>query len=123
MAMSAGWQAQRIKTTYLKHKVLHDPVCIMEEGQATTGRAAEEAIADEESRTESESDGAPDAPSGSAPALCSKQGDFQASSCWTTRVQASQRTQPIFCHTSVTHQIESVRCAAFSVVHLWGQSY
>ena len=72
MAMSAARQAQRIKTTYLKHKTLHDPVCTMEEGPATTGGAAEEAIADEESRTESESDGAPDAPSGSAPALCRK---------------------------------------------------
>ena len=70
MAMSAARQAQRIKTTHLKHKTLHYPVCIMEEGPAKTGRAAKEAIADEDSRTESESDGAPDgapdAPSGSA---------------------------------------------------------
>ena len=69
---AAARQAQRIKTTHLKHKTLHDSVCIMEEGPATTGGAAEEAIADEDSRTESESDGAPDAPSGSAPASCSK---------------------------------------------------
>ena len=51
--------------TYLKHKTLHHPVCIMEEGPAMVGGAAEEAIADEESRAESESDGSP-------PVLCHK---------------------------------------------------
>ena len=74
MAMSAALQAQRNKIIYLKHKTLHDPVCIMEQGPATTGRAVEEARADKDSRTKSESDGAsepPEAPSGSAPASCS----------------------------------------------------
>ena len=60
-------QAQRIKTTYLKYKTLHNPVvCIMEQGIATTGRAAEEARADEESGTKTESDGALDSSTGSA---------------------------------------------------------
>ena len=69
MAPFAPWQAQQIKTTYLKHKTLHNPpVCIMEPGLATIGRAAKEARADdlEESGTESDSDGAPDSPTGSA---------------------------------------------------------
>ena len=44
----------------------------MEQQPATTGGAAKEARGDEESGTESESDEAPDAPSGSAPASCSK---------------------------------------------------
>ena len=72
MAMSAALQAQRNKIIYLKHKTLHDPVCIMEQGPATTGRAVEEARADKDSRTKLESDGASDAPSGSAPASCSQ---------------------------------------------------
>ena len=63
--------AQRIKTAYLKHKTLYTgklkpAVCLLESGQATTARggAAEEAIADEERGAESESDGAPDSPTG-----------------------------------------------------------
>ena len=62
MATFAPWQAQRIKTTHLKHKTIHDT------NRASTGRAAGEARADdsEESGTESDSDGAPDSPTGSA---------------------------------------------------------
>ena len=46
----------------------HPVVCIMEQGLATTGGAAEEARADglEESCTESESDGSPDSPTSSS---------------------------------------------------------
>ena len=60
--------AQRIKTTYLKHKTLHNPIVMehWEQGLAKTSGAAEEARADEESGTEQESDGAPDSSSGSA---------------------------------------------------------
>ena len=65
---AAARQAQRIKTTHLKHKTLHDSVCVMEEGPATTGGAAEEAIADEERGTQAElasdGQGAPDFPTG-----------------------------------------------------------
>ena len=67
MTTSGARMAQRIKTAYLKHKTHHNPiVCIMEQGLATTGRAAEEARADEESGSESESDGAADSPTGFA---------------------------------------------------------
>ena len=45
--------------------MLHNSI-VMEQGLAKTGWAAEEARADEESGTESESDGAPDFPSASA---------------------------------------------------------
>ena len=46
--------------------MLHNQaVCIMAPGQATTGWAAAEARADEERCTESESDAAPDSPTGS----------------------------------------------------------
>ena len=87
--MSAAQQAQRIKTAYLKHKTLHNPVCIMEQGPATTGRAAEEARADEESRTESESDGAADSPSGSALASCSKRLNFGILGIWSLFLKSS----------------------------------
>ena len=52
IATSEEQQAQQIKTTYLKHKTLHNPICIIEQGLATTGWAAEEARADEESGSE-----------------------------------------------------------------------
>ena len=65
MATSGARQAQQIKTTYLKHKMLPNPiVCIMEEGLSTMGWAAEEARANEKSGTDSESDGATDSPTG-----------------------------------------------------------
>ena len=61
MSTSGARLAQRIKTTYLKHKTLpsHNPT-VMEQRLAKTGR--EEARADEESGTESISDEAPDFP-------------------------------------------------------------
>ena len=53
VATSGALQGQRIETTKLKHNTIHNPaVCIMEQGPAMTGGAAEEAKSDEESGTE-----------------------------------------------------------------------
>ena len=39
MAMSGALQVQQIKTTYLKHKILHNPIVhIMEQGLATRAK-------------------------------------------------------------------------------------
>ena len=83
MATSGERQVQRIKTTYLKHKTPHKPiVCtsIMEHELATTGGAAEEARADDESGTESESDGAPDYQTSSALGILPKSEQQEAES-------------------------------------------
>ena len=43
MATSGAWQAQQIKTAYLKHKTLHHPiVCIMEQRLAELQRRPEQ---------------------------------------------------------------------------------
>ena len=57
MATSGKRLTQRIQTTYLKYKTLHNPIVwVMEQGLATTGRAASdsEARADEENLTRME---------------------------------------------------------------------
>ena len=73
MATSGALQTHPIKTTYLKHKTLHNPaVCIMDQGLAKTGGIAEDTRADEKSGTELESDGAPELHTGSAQGLSSK---------------------------------------------------
>ena len=65
MAMSAARQAQGIKNTFLKPKTLHSGYHDHGTRASIDGRSCD-------SRTEWESDGGLDAPSGSAPASCRK---------------------------------------------------